>query len=104
MSTGELTLEKVLEEVGLTAKWEARGKAKWLAEGEARGKAQWLALGEAQGKAQGLALGEVRGLERGEASKANEIARNILASGFQAEQVAQLSGLTLEQVRSIEAN
>ena len=85
MSTSELTLEKVLEEVGLTAKWEARGKAKGLA----LGKAQWLAQGEA------------RGLEKGEASKANEIARNMLESGFQAEQVAQLSGLTLEQVRLI---
>ena len=101
MSTSELTLEKVLEEVGLTAKWEARGKAQGLA----LGKAQWLAEGEARGKAlgeaKGLALGEVRGLERGEASKANEIARNMLESGFPAEQVAQLAGLSLEQVHAI---
>ncbi|MCL2601366.1 MAG: hypothetical protein FWD91_00985, partial [Treponema sp.] len=88
MSTSELTLEKVLEEVGLIAKWEARGKALGLAVGEARG----------------LAAGEARGLERGGASKANEIARNMLESGFPAEQVAQLSGLSLEQVYSIAAN
>jgi len=81
-------LEKVLEEVGLIAKWEARG--------EARGKAQWLAVGEARG--------EAKGLERGEASKANEIARNMLESGFPKEQVAQLAGLSLEQVHAISAS
>ena len=88
MSTSELALEKVLEEVGLIAKWEARG--------EARGKAQWLAVGEARG--------EAKGLERGEASKANEIARNMLESGFPKEQVAQLAGLSLEQVHAISAS
>ena len=73
MSTSELTLEKVFEEVGFIAKWEARGKAQGLAVGEARGKVD----------------------------KANEIARNMLESGFQAEQVARLAGLSLEQVQLI---
>jgi predicted transposase/invertase (TIGR01784 family) len=36
MSDTTLTLERVFEEAGLTAKWEARGRA----EGEARGKAE----------------------------------------------------------------
>ncbi|MDR2500866.1 MAG: hypothetical protein LBD37_07305 [Treponema sp.] len=40
----ELTLEKVLEEFGLTAKWEARGEARGLAMGEARG----MVMGEAR--------------------------------------------------------
>ena len=72
MSTSELTLEQVLEEAGLIAKWEARGKAQWLAVGGA--------------------------------SRAAEIARNMLESGFPKEQVAQLSGLSLEQVHSISVN
>jgi len=80
MSTSESTLEQVLEEAGLIEKWEARGKA------------------------QGLAMGEARGFERGGSSKTNEIARNMLESGFPAEQVAQLSRLSLEQVHSIAAN
>ncbi|MCL2602555.1 MAG: hypothetical protein FWD91_07045 [Treponema sp.] len=50
------------------------------------------------------ARGEAKGLERGEASKANEIARNMLESGFPVEQVAQLAGLSLEQVHSIAVN
>ncbi|GHU02051.1 hypothetical protein FACS1894147_03120 [Spirochaetia bacterium] len=38
MSNGTLTMDQVLEEVGLTAKWEARGEAKGEVRGEARGK------------------------------------------------------------------
>jgi hypothetical protein len=48
----ELTLEKVLEESGLTAKWEERG----MALGEARGLAQGKSEGLAQGIAQVLDL------------------------------------------------
>ncbi|MDR2491736.1 MAG: hypothetical protein LBD20_10090 [Spirochaetaceae bacterium] len=40
----ELTLEKVLEDAGLTAKWEARGKERWIA----LGKEQGMAIGEAR--------------------------------------------------------
>jgi hypothetical protein len=40
--TGETTLDEVLERMGLTAKWEDRGRAKWEAIGEARGeKTAW---------------------------------------------------------------
>ncbi|MDR2482979.1 MAG: hypothetical protein LBD08_05035, partial [Treponema sp.] len=51
LAMGELTLEKVLEESGLTAKWEERGEVRGIALGEARG----IALGEARGEAQGIA-------------------------------------------------
>jgi flagellar biosynthesis/type III secretory pathway protein FliH len=44
MSDSTLTLERVFEEAGLTAKWEAkgaaRGKAEGMAEGKAKGKAE----------------------------------------------------------------
>jgi hypothetical protein len=37
MADGEVTLEEVLEEAGLTAKWEKRGEARGVAIGETRG-------------------------------------------------------------------
>jgi hypothetical protein len=37
MANGEVTLEEVLEEVGLTAKWEKRGEARGEAKGEKNG-------------------------------------------------------------------
>jgi hypothetical protein len=36
-NTGETTLNEVLERMGLTAKWEDRGRAKWEAEGRTEG-------------------------------------------------------------------
>jgi hypothetical protein len=41
---GEMTLEKVLEESGLTAKWEARGEVRGEARGIAKGEARVLDL------------------------------------------------------------
>jgi len=61
MSDIALTLDKVLEEVGFTARMEAKA--------EARGK--------------------------------EEVARNMLNSGFPVEQVAELSGLDVERIRAL---
>jgi len=63
------TLDEVLEGVGLTAIWEARGEVR------------------------GMAIGEVKGKE--------EIVRNMLNSGFPVEQVAALSGLDVEKIRTL---
>jgi flagellar biosynthesis/type III secretory pathway protein FliH len=52
LTMGELTLEKVLEESGLTAKWEERGEVR----GKTLGKAEGIAQGKAQGMAQGKAM------------------------------------------------
>jgi hypothetical protein len=46
MSGGALTLDRIFEEAGLVAKWEARGEARGIAVGEARG----IAVGEARGR------------------------------------------------------
>jgi hypothetical protein len=46
MADGEVTLEEVLEDAGLIAKWEKRGEARGLIIGEARG----LTIGEARGE------------------------------------------------------
>jgi hypothetical protein len=77
MSDGVLTLDKIFEEAGLVAIWEARG--------EARGKA----------------IGEARGEARGEKKKAMEIAKNLLDNGFSVEQTAKLSGLDVIAVKEL---
>jgi hypothetical protein len=63
LAMGELTLEKVLEESGLTAKWEERGEVR----------------GMALGKTEGIALGEARVLD-------------LLKSGKPPEEILQLYG------------
>ncbi|GHU02798.1 hypothetical protein FACS1894147_05510 [Spirochaetia bacterium] len=73
MSDTTLTMERVLENIGLTAKWEARGELR------------------------GEAIGEARGEEK----KALEIARNLLGNGFSPEQTAQLAGLDAGKVRAL---
>jgi len=76
MSDIALTLDKVLEEVGFTARMEAKA--------------------EARGEARGVAIGEIKGEAKGK----EEIARNMLKSGFPVEQVAELSGLDAERIRA----
>jgi len=70
------SLRKTFEEIGVSKWWEDIGEAR----------------------------GEARGLEKGGADKAAEIARKMLASGFPAEQVAQLSGVSLEQIKTLAAD
>jgi hypothetical protein len=81
MSDGTVTLDQVLEEVGLTAIWEARGEARGKAEGEARGEARGKAQGEKQGKLQ--------------------VARNLARMGLALEKVAEATELDLETVKSL---
>jgi hypothetical protein len=73
MSDGTVTLDQVLEEVGLTAIWEARGEARGKAEGEARG--------EKEGKLQ--------------------VAHNLIRMGLALEKVAEATELDLETVKSL---
>jgi len=75
MSDTQLTLDKVFEEAGLVAKWEAKGEAR------------------------GIAKGEARGIAKGEDQKASEIARNMLKNGFSLEETSKLSGLDITKVR-----
>ena len=73
MSDGTLTLDKIFEEAGLVAKWEARG--------------------EARGKAIGKAIGEEE--------KAAEIAKNLLRDGLSEEQTAKSTGLDIAKIRAL---
>jgi len=69
-----------------------------LMEGLAEGKAQGLA----QGKAQGLAEGLVEGLAEGEVKAANQIALNMIHSGFDLDLISQMTGLTTAQIQKLE--
>jgi predicted transposase YdaD len=72
------TFERFMEETGLAAKAEARGRA----EGEARG--------EVRGRAEGEARGEARGMEK--------VARNALAQGATPEFVQKITGLDIQTI------
>jgi len=69
-----------------------------LMEGLAEGKAQGLA----QGKAQGLAEGLVEGLAEGEVKAANQIALNMIHSGFDLDLISQMTGLTTAQIQKLQ--
>ena len=71
-----------------------RGKALGLAEGKSLG----LAEGEARGKSLGLAEGEVRGSRQ----KAFETARNLLVIGLSIENIAKATGLTVQEVETLD--
>jgi hypothetical protein len=73
LSDVALTMEKVLEEAGFTALWEARG----VALGEARG----VALGEEKGKI--------------------EVAKNLLAKGWSIEDIVEVTKLDEETVKGL---
>jgi hypothetical protein len=60
LAMGDATLEEVLERSGITAKWEARGRA----EGETRGRAEGETRGRAEGETRGRAEAEARDRRR----------------------------------------
>lgn len=66
-------------------------------EAEMRGHATGLAEGLEQGRAEGIE----EGLQVGERNKAIAIARNLISSGMSLEDVARMTGLTVEEVRNI---
>ena len=69
------------------------GRAEGLAEGEAKGRAEGLAEGEAKGRAEGLAEGAKK--------QAIETARNAKALGLPVETIAQLSGLSEDEINGL---
>ena len=72
---------------------EMRGHATGLAEGLERGREEGKVAGREEGKAEGVQVGE--------RNKAVAIARNLIAAGMSQEEVARMTGLTVEEVRNI---
>ena len=70
------------------------------AEREAREKGH--AEGRAEGMKQGRAEGHAEGRAEGRAEEKKAIARNLLAMGLTIEQVAQGSGLPIEEVKGLQ--
>ena len=83
----------------------AEGKSLGLAEGKSLGLAEGKSLGLAEGKSLGLAEGEARGkslgLAEGSRQKALETARNLLVIGLSIENIAKATGLTVEEVETL---
>jgi hypothetical protein len=74
--------------------WEAEK----LAEGEKRGRK----LGKKEGKEEGLKLGEQRGRKLGEELKGMEIAQRMLMRNVPITEIADLTGLTIEQIQALQ--
>ena len=55
--------------------------------------------GHATGLAEGLERGREEGVQVGERNKAVAIARNLIAAGMSQEEVARMTGLTVDEVR-----
>ena len=87
----KLTFEKVLEDAGFIAKWEARGEARGIAKGEARG--------IVKGEARGIAKGEARGEKR----KALIIAQNLVNMGVSYKTVVSATSLDPKKVKEMYA-
>ena len=66
-------------------------------EAEMRGHATGLAEGLEQGRAEGME----EGLQVGERNKAIAIAGNLISSGMSLEDIAHMTGLTVDEVRNI---
>ena len=58
-------------------------------------------LSKLPGEAKGRAEGEAKGRAEGEAKGRADTARNLLQMGFDAAQIAQATGLSLEEVQSL---
>ena len=104
-------LEDYADSHRLTKKeWEAYENSLWVvrdnmacmaaAEREAREKGH--AEGHAEGMKQGRAEGMKQGRAEGRAEEKKAIARNLLAMGLTIEQVAQGSGLPIEEVKGLQ--
>ena len=65
--------------------------------GVERGLAEGKSLGLAEGKSIGLAEGEARGSRQ----KALETARNLLVIGLSIENIAKVTGLTVQEVETL---
>jgi hypothetical protein len=107
MSKSAKTLDRVLEEAGLTAKWEERGRDKGRHEGWNEGRTEGLTEGLSRGRSEGRregwnegrTEGLTEGLSRGRNEARRETARKLRDMGLPVEQIAQATGLSPEAVR-----
>lgn len=70
-------------------------------EAEMRGHATGLAEGLERGREEGKEEGKAEGMQAGERNKAVAIARNLISAGMSQEEVARMTGLTVDEVRNL---
>ena len=73
-------------------------------EGIAEGMAKGMAKGVEKGMAEGLEKGRAEGIEKGRAEGKIEIAQTMLAKGMSVEMIAEITGLTAEEITKITKN
>jgi len=74
---------------------------KWKEETLRAGEQRGIEIGEQLGEQRGIEIGEQRGIEIGEQQRAEGIARNMLTAGMAPTQIAQLTGLSLDQLQQL---
>ena len=76
-----------------------------ISEGIAIGEERGIAIGEERGIAigeeRGIAIGEERGIIKGEIKKALAVAKNLIAKGMNALDIAQAVGLSVDEINSL---
>ncbi len=74
-----------------------KGIAKGRAEGRAEGIAEGRAEGIAEGRAEGIAEGRAEGIAKGRA----DVARNLKKKGMSVSDIADVTGLTEEEIKAL---
>ena len=89
---------RVMRDTYATYQYAAKnGWKKGMAEGIEKGIAQGMEKGIAQGMEKGIA----QGMEKGEREKALAIARNLKSLGLSPNQIAEATGLTLDEINTL---
>ena len=76
-------------------------KMEGLEEGHAKGLEEGHAKGLEEGHAKGLEEGHAKGLEEGRAEEKKSLVRRMKAMGMDAEAIAQITGLTAEEISTL---
>ncbi|MBR2234460.1 MAG: PD-(D/E)XK nuclease family transposase [Prevotella sp.] len=74
------------------------GRAKGMEEGRAKGMEEGRAKGMEEGRVKGLEEGRAQGLEKGAQDKAADIARKMKSKGMAVSEIAELTGLTVDEI------
>ncbi len=99
----EIDFEEMLEEakVKIAAEAHAEGYAEGYAEGRAKGLAEGRAKGLAEAHAEGYAEGRAKGYAKGIKENQIEIAKKMLNMGMSIDLIAEISGLSKEEIKDL---
>ena len=79
----------------------AKAAAEAVAKAVAEAREKALKEGREEGRNEGIAIGEERGISLGAYQKAIETARKFLSMGLSVEQVANGTGLSVEEIEKL---